>query len=183
MGIIHRLFGKRASDKDRHATVDRHSSTQARPYAPEAARKGSAPPPGSVQDGLVKVNELTVKLGKYYQAHATPDNELLFSIASDLTAHSLALTHLLTVRQPVLAETQVSELLRLLKGTRDESELRQALDRRGLRTNDAGNVIMKYLNMYFEVGTKLLLKREMKERGIADAIIEQAVCAARPNVF
>ncbi len=140
-------------------------------------------------DGLVKVNELILKLGRFYQAHSEANNEVLVKVASNLTAYSLALTNILGPKKgAVLAGAQTTELLRILKTDEIlpggvEADLKVALRRPQLRAEDAVNLFTRHLNMYFDVGSKLLLTREMKEKGFSDAMIDRAVSEDRPNVF
>ena len=142
-----------------------------------ASGRGSPP-------ALIKANELTLKLGRYYQSHSEASNEILVTVASNLTAHSLALTHVLGLRKgALLAGQQTAEVLRMLKGTDEEADLRTALQRPNVRREDAADLFMKHLNMYFDVGSKLLLAREMKANGFSDAMINRATSADRPNLF
>jgi hypothetical protein len=141
-------------------------------------------------DGLTKVNELVVNLGRLYQAHPETDNEILIKVASNLTCYSLALTQILGVDiTSVLGNAQKAELSRLLKDTEEllpsplESEVKRSLQGPNIRCEEAVLLFTRQMNMYSDIGSKFLMAREMRASGFSDAMINSALSQKRPNIF
>jgi len=169
----------------------------------QASASQSARPQPPADPGLVaamtKVGELEVRLGRYYQTHPVTENESLVDIAYNLGANNSALLYVVGLAKSEFGDDQIRTLLTKLEGTGrmkglEESlvpQLKESLQGiRGLSATSGEQLrqtcarkLMVLLNMYFDVGTKFLLQREMKDNGFSDALINRALKTESPNVF
>jgi hypothetical protein len=142
-----------------------------------------------ILEGMTQVLELTVQLGNYYMAHPSPENKALVKCATLLTAYLLALDHL--VHAPTYGEAEIRKLIEILEPhDRNEAALLHKTllhirhivlprSREQVR-QDYANRLMEILNMTVATGRKLLLVRDMKERGMSDAEIDRAIKSPDP---
>jgi hypothetical protein len=185
MGLFDSLFGKK---KGRSATT---------PQYPSGSKSGTAvfaANPAPVDDfaRLAKATELEVKLGRYYQSHPDSDNELLIKVALNLGAYVSATTEVLALpRNSPLTDAQRTRLASLLKDTssnvptfvEEENGVTNAMSSAGVTPADALRLFTRHLNLYFDVGSTLLLRREMAQKGFSQQMIDRELAKNRPNLF
>jgi hypothetical protein len=141
-------------------------------------------------EGMTQVLELTGQLGNFYNAHPSPENEILVKCAVLLGAYNLALDHL--VHSPTYGEAEIRKLIEILEQhDPEEVALLQKFlphighihipsDRQKLRQEYA-NRLMEKLNMTVGMGRLYLLAREMEKRGMSDEEISRAIESAKPQ--
>lgn len=185
---LSRIFG---SDRTRSQAP---SESPARPSAPPQPSTNSP-----LADSMAKVTDLEVRLGQYFLVHPIPANKALVDIAHNLGANNSALLYILGLQRSEFGEVQIEMLLKKLQGTGEIKgfahsivpKLKESLQNIGAVPAPAraqlreqyGDKMIELLNMYYDVGRKFLLEREMKDKGFSDAEIDRAVKADAPNVF
>jgi len=157
--------------------------------------------PADLVAGINKVTELEERLRKYYAAHHTTENQILNQVALNLAGHKSALLHLVALPMFGFERTTIRELFRMLEGTGKIVGLEESLaslledvDERVMRNGTPANRerlrkecsdrAMTLLNMYVDVGERLVLQRELKAKGMSDQEIRRAIDGSEsPNVF
>jgi hypothetical protein len=167
--------------------------------SPTPVREPSVP--ADLVVGINTVTEIEERLRKYYAAHRTSDNQILNEVALNLAGHKSALLHLVALPLFGFERTTITELFRTLEGTGrivglEESlasllkDVDERLIRNGAPANrerlrkECADRAMTLLNMYIDVGKRLVLQRELKAKGMSDQEIRRAIDASEsPNVF
>ena len=219
MSIFDRLFGtkknpptaqpaelpavpaERSRPQGATRTVQPSQPSASQPAAQEPPSTPSQPPDTSAKpdlaqqllEGMQKVTELEVKLGKYYQAHSTPANEMFVQVAFNLSAHNLALLNLLRLPQSGFNNVEIMNQITQLESAGEVpgigpspliSQLNEILQRPELISTPDGRArfelvysrrLSAVLNMYFEVGSKLLVKADMEAKGLPSGFIARAM--------
>lgn len=149
------------------------------PRVPEPPSKPSEPPSGPlhpIQRGIIQVNGLVVELGRYYMAHPAGENKLMVEVAAILTAHNLALEHL--VRCSLFREAEVQKLIDILKPVNPKAPSMLAQLKREVATlqqsecdelkHNLANQVMETLNSHAALGRHLLKDRELRAQGMSE---------------
>ena len=215
MSVFDRLFGtKKAQPTQQPAVSAERSGPQstiktAQPSQPSAGQPATQQPPPTpsrppdtsakpdlaqqLVEGMQKVTELEVKLGKYYQAHSISANEMFVQVALNLSAHNLALLNLLRLPQSSFNDVEIKNQITQFESAGEVpgigpspliSQLNEILQRPELISTPEGRAraelvysrrLRAVLNMYFEVGSKLLVKADMEAKGLPAGFIARAM--------
>jgi len=141
--------------------------------------------------GLTKALALSTKLGNYYIEHPKPDNKILMTISLFISAHCMALEHL--VQAPVLNDTVVLKMIKVIESLNpEEAELlektRKLLpdilpEHRGNIRQEFADRFVEALNMMVDTGRTLLKSRELQNQGASEAEFQKASEEPSGNIF
>jgi tetratricopeptide (TPR) repeat protein len=138
-----------------------------------------------------KVKSLTVALRDYYEAHKTPDNEMLISVCNLLEAYHEALEFSRGCEE--YGDREIQQLIRILKPVNpDEEKMWERVvqlsmfdleGRKALKVEHE-RTLTEAINAFVDLGRRLLKTREMKAAGKSDREIEEYFKSWRiENVF
>jgi hypothetical protein len=143
-------------------------------------------------EGMRKIRELELDLGNYYKARPIPANEMFVEVRLNLNAHELALLNLLRLPHSGFNDVEIKNQITRLEGAGEVrgigpspliSLLNEILGRPQLTSTPEGRAqaaelfsggLRAALNMYFEIGSKLLVNGDLETKDLPADLIARA---------